>query len=209
MGQSIIGQVRDIQGEPIPFADVILFQKADSTQLMGTVTNAEGRFELKVNDISNSFLKVSFVGYQTQLVENMNSPLHIILQPLILDEVQVTAERIKKDASSEVYYLTDSIRKGSVNTLQLLNKLHGIKVDWASDAVKIGEYRDVPIMVDGKEVNPEYARNLNPESIRKVEVLRYPKGKYGDVPIVVNLILNNSFVGIDCGAYTKGMLSLI
>ncbi len=208
MAQVVSGRVNDAEREPVSFANVTLFQKADSTFLSGTATNQDGYFEIEVKDVESSFLQVSCVGYQTQNVEIEESPLAIVLSSLLLDEVTVTADRIKRDASSEVYYLTDSLRRSCSNTLQLLDKLQGINIDWATDAVKIGEYRDVPVMVEGREVGQEYVRNLNPKRIRRIEVLRYPKGKYGDAPIVMNIILNNSYMGVDVGAYVKGLLSL-
>lgn len=207
MAQTVSGRVNDTEGKPISFVNVALLQKADSTLLLGTTTNQDGYFEFEANDVENSFLRVSCVGYQTQNVGIEGTTLQIVLSPLLLGEVTITADRIKKDASSEVYYLTDSLRQNSANMLQLLDRLQGIKIDWATDAVKIGEERDVPIMVEGREVSLEYVRNLNPKRIRRIEVLRFPKGKYGDAPIVMNVILNNSYMGVDVGAYAKGMLS--
>lgn len=208
MAQVVSGRVNDTEGKPISFANVVLLQKADSTLLLGTATNQDGGFEIEVKDMENSFLQVSCVGYQTQNVEIGASPLLIELPSLSLGMVTVVADKVKKDASSEVYYLTDSLRKNCANALQLLNKLQGVEVDWVTDAIKIGEYRDVPVMVEGREVRREYVRNLNPKSIRRVEVLRYPKGRYGDAPIVMNVILNNAYIGVDMAAYAKGMLSL-
>lgn len=206
--QDISGRVCNAEGEPISFANVVLYQKSDSTRLLHVTTNRNGYFELKVKNAENTFLQVSCVGYQTQNVEIKDFLLNIILNPLTLREVTATAERVKKDASSEVYYITDSLRKACVNTLQLLDKLQGIKVDQLTDAIKIGEHRDVPMLVDGREAGREYIRNLNPKRIRRIEILRYPKGKYGDVPIIINVILNNSYMGFDISVHAKGMLSL-
>lgn len=208
MAKVISGQVCGTEGEVVSFANVVLYQKQDSIHLSSTTTNTDGYFEINVKDIEQCFLQVSHVGYQTQNVAINDSILKIVLMPTLLSEVIVTADMIKKDASSEVYYITDSLRKSSANTLQLLDKLKGIKIDWTTDAVKIGEYRDVPIMVESKEMSLEYVRNLNPERIRRVEILRFPKGKYGSAPIVINIKLNNSYAGFDLGLRAKGMVSL-
>jgi hypothetical protein len=206
--QVVSGQVKSVDGEVISFANIALYQKVDSTLLFSTTTNDNGCFEIKVKDSKRCFLRVSFVGYQTKDIEPTKEPLAIALQPLLLGDVFVTADKIKKDASSEVFYITDSLREASANTLQLLDKLKGIQIDWMTDAVKIGEYRDVPMMIEGRDVRVEYVRNLNPKRIRRVEVLRYPKGKYGDAPIVLNIILQNSYTGFDMSAHAKGLLSL-
>ena len=208
IAQVISGRVRDAEGEPISYANVALCQKSDSTLLFGVGTNHDGCFEIKVEDAENSFLRVSCVGFQVQNVEIKKVPIEIILIPLTLSEVIVTADMVKKDASSEVYYITDSLRKACINSLQLLDKLQGIKINWMTEAIKIGEYQDVPIMLEGRDVGLEYIRNLNPKRIRKIEILRYPKGKYGDAPIVMNVILSNTYIGFDIGAHAKGMLAL-
>lgn len=208
IAQVVSGRVYNAEGEPISFANVALCQKSDSTLLFGVTTNSDGHFEIKVKDVKNKFLQVSYVSYQTQNVEIKEAPFEIVLNSLTLGEVTVVADRVKKDASSEVYYITDSLQKVCANTLQLLDKLQGIKIDWVTDAIKIGEHRDVPIMVEGREASLEYIRNLNPKRIRRIEVLRYPKGKYGDIPIVMNVILSNSYTGFDMGVHAKGMLSL-
>ncbi len=208
MSQVITGKVINTEGEAISSATVALYQKKDSIQIALTTADHEGRFDIKVIDKSNSYLKVSCIGYEPQKIDIISSPLMVVLKTLSLGEVTIKAEQIKKDASSEVYFITDSLRKDCANTLQLLNKLHGIKVDWATDAVKIGEHRDVPMMVEGKEMRSEHILNLNPKSIHKVEILRFPKGKYGNKPIVLNIILNPSYTGFDLSAHTKGMTNL-
>ena len=206
--QVVTGRVISAEGEAISFANVMLCQKSDSTILSGVATDKDGCFEIILKDSAKCYLRVSFVGYEDRIVEIATTPLSVVLQPLSLGEVTVTADMIKKNASTEVYYVTDSLRKASANAMQLLDKLQGIQIDWVTDAVKIGEYRDVPMMVEGRDVSLEYVRNINPERIRRIEVLRFPKGKYGDAPIVMNIILQHSYMGYDVSAHVKGMLSL-
>ncbi|WP_044263969.1 outer membrane beta-barrel protein [Bacteroides timonensis] len=122
-------------------------------------------------------------------------------------EVVVKADLLKRNAVSETYIITDSLRKGTKNGLQLFDKLQGITVDWVSDEVKIGENRNIPLMIDGRDVSTESARSLNPKRIKKVEVLRYPKGKYGDIPIILNIILHETYVGYDYGVHARNLLS--
>lgn len=126
---------------------------------------------------------------------------------IFLEATVVKADPKHKNAITETFFLTDSLRSNSANSLQLLDKLNGISVDWMSESVKVGEYRDVPIMLNGREVGKELIQNLNPQRIRKIELLRYPKGKYGDMPIVLNFITHDNYLGYDLGVQAKGLLS--
>ncbi|MDO4159227.1 MAG: outer membrane beta-barrel protein [Prevotellaceae bacterium] len=128
------------------------------------------------------------------------------LKTVNLDEVIVKTSL--KDANRESILINDSLRKNTHNALQLLNKLDGITIDWSTEGINIGKDRDVPMMINGRDMGKEYAKTLNPERIRKVEILRYPKGKYGDAPIVLNVILNNNYVGWDVDVHNREMLSL-
>ncbi len=205
--QQVSGRVQDTEGEPVAYAYVVLLQKADSVVLTGTTTDEAGTFKLIVSDRQKCCLQVSHIGYRTQKVAIDGASVVVTLQPEAIDEIVVTGERIMRDASSQTYFITDSLRKASANAMQLLGKLQGISIDWATEGVKIGEYRDVPVMVEGREVGAQYVRGLNPARIRRVEMLRYPKEKYGDAPIVLNIILNNAYTGFDLGMHARAMAS--
>lgn len=124
-----------------------------------------------------------------------------------LKDVVVVAEMSRKDAVSETIFITDSLRKGTSSAIQLLAKLPGISTDWGTDEVKIGKDRDVHIIVNGKEVKREYAVSLNPNRIKKVEILRNPTGKYAEYPVVLNIELNKDYIGWDAGAFSRNMYS--
>ncbi len=108
---------------------------------------------------------------------------------------------LSRNALSQTYIITDSVRTGTNNALQLFDKLKGISVDFSTDAVRVGQYRDVPVLLNGREVGSDYIKNLNPARIKKIEVLRNPKGKYSDYEIVLDVTLNENYVGYDVAVY--------
>ena len=208
--QNIRGRIIDNESNPIVGVNCILKEQSDSTYLAETTTNLEGYFELKVNDNREYLLNLSFIGFEKiSKVCKPGNIGNIVLKvdATLLEEVVVKGDTKHKNAITETFFLTDSLRKNSKNSLQLLNKLDGISVDWASDTVKIGEYRDVPIMLNGREVGKEMVQNLNPQRIKKIELLRFPKGKYADMPIVLNFITYDNYLGYDLGIQSKGLVS--
>jgi hypothetical protein len=64
----IQGRVTDANNQPVEFANVALYALPDSTLVTGTITNKNGEFSLNANDIGNAFLRISFIGYETQVV---------------------------------------------------------------------------------------------------------------------------------------------
>ena len=62
--QQIKGKIVDEHYSPIPFVNVVLLSKSDSTFITGVITNKEGVFGLK-NHKKDGILKFSCIGYQT------------------------------------------------------------------------------------------------------------------------------------------------
>ena len=208
--QSFKGRVLDKENNPIAGVFCVLIGQSDSAYIVGATTNSDGYFELKVNEDRECILQMSFIGFEKiSIVCRPGNLGDFILNENagLLEEVVVKGDSRHKDAIKETFFLTDSLRNSSKNSFQLLDKLPGISVDWASDAVKIGEYRDVPIMLNGREVGKELVQNLNPQRIKKIELLRFPKGKYGDMPIVLNYITYDNYLGYDLGVQSKGLVS--
>ncbi len=121
--------------------------------------------------------------------------------------VVVAAKTYSQDVSRENFIITDSLREGAHNLLQLIDRLPGFSVDWMTDEVKVGTERNVPVLVNGKNLGADYVKGLNPKRIRRIERLRYPKGKYGDAPMVVNVVLNNAYEGWDVDVHSSNLLS--
>lgn len=124
-----------------------------------------------------------------------------------LKDVVVVADMVSRNASKETIFITDSLRKGIVSAIQLLAKLPGITTDWGTDEVNVGKDKNVPIVINGKEVKREYAISLNPKRIKKVEIMRYPAGKYSDYPVVLNIELADDYRGWDVSVFTRNLYS--
>lgn len=124
-----------------------------------------------------------------------------------LKDVVVVADMVNRNASKETIFITDSLRKGTVSAIQLLAKLPGITTDWGTDEVNVGKDKNVPVVINGKEVKREYAISLNPKRIKRVEIMRYPAGKYSDYPVVLNIELADDYKGWDVSAFTRNLYS--
>ena len=62
------GTLIDQEQQPIEFANIALYSLPDSVMITGTVSDEKGNFALDGDGTNEAFLKVSFIGYETQTV---------------------------------------------------------------------------------------------------------------------------------------------
>lgn len=146
-------------------------------------------------------------GKVVSVSDSTSTPSAIFSLEKELKDVVVVADMVSRNASKETIFITDSLRKGTVSAIQLLAKLPGITTDWGTDEVNVGKDKNVPIVINGKEVKREYAISLNPKRIKKVEIMRYPAGKYSDYPVVLNIELADDYKGWDVSTFTRNLYS--
>lgn len=125
-----------------------------------------------------------------------------------LEEFTITEIINSRDAVKESILITKKMREGTNSAIALLGKVPGIQLDRISEKIRIGIESDIPILVDGKEMAADYVKSISPERIRKVEIIRHPRGRYSEYPTVVNLILQSTFRGWDMALQAKGMMSV-
>lgn len=118
-----------------------------------------------------------------------------------LNEVVVTEAPVVREAGKESYIITPELREGTMSAAQLMRRLKGFAVDPISESVSIAKDKDIPVVVNDKEVTHKYAMSLNPERIKRIEVLRYPAGRFSGIPILINIILNSNYIGTDGSLY--------
>ena len=66
--QSISGRVIDEQAQPVPFVNVVLVNRADSSFVAGAVTKDDGTFSI-ATERNDGLLKVSSIGYITKYID--------------------------------------------------------------------------------------------------------------------------------------------
>ncbi len=200
-GQTYTGVVADADGgKVLPGASVRLYGK-DNKYINGIATDAAGRFSVKTSGKAYKVV-VTFVGYQRYMrKDSLGLPEtigHIGLQNgHLLKEVVANSSMRKQNIDTDEYLITDSLRKGTLNAFQLLEKLPGMRHDWVKDNISVDGEDDVVLIVDGIEKPVKYISKLNPKRIRSVEVQHYPVGKYSEHAVVVNIKLTERYRGWD------------
>lgn len=140
--EQIRGTVRDLNGEPIPSATVVVLLSDRSVTTKGTVTDANGRFELREVP-RNAFLQVTSVGYAgAQIVladvsDYANVGVTLQEQQTQLEDIAITVntgyQRIRPEQSTgAVSQITTREYESRVSTNfldGLVNRLPGLMIN--------------------------------------------------------------------------------
>ena len=179
--QNLIGKIVNEANEPVEFANVLLFALPDSAFQTGSVSGADGRFQLS-SELSNGLLKVSCIGYTTLYkTYAVGDELLLQLTPdtQILDEIVVKGNlpvtRMKNDAL--VTHVENSVLSKAGSANDVLEKLPGIVKEEDSYEV-IGKGKPV-FYINGRLVRDlSELEQLSSEEIRNVEVIQNPGARY-------------------------------
>lgn len=126
--QELTGRVVDDAKRPMEYVNVVAYALPDSAFVAGAITDANGAFSLPTNGTATKrVLKVSFVGYETQVVEAQPG-IVITLRPeaAALGEVTVTADRIRRSAGGYTANLLGSTVTQGRQTDEILAMLPGV-----------------------------------------------------------------------------------
>lgn len=131
------GKIVDENGEPLIGVNVAI----DGTTT-GTITDFDGNFSMSA--FANSTLKVSYIGYATQLIAVANKDFYsITMRPdnEVLDEVVVTALGIKRETKSLTYNVQE-MKAADLTTVKdasfmnsLAGKIAGVTINQSASGI--------------------------------------------------------------------------
>ena len=135
--KTVKGKIVDEKGEPLIGVNVAV----DGTNT-GTITDLDGNFSMSA--LANSTLKVSYIGYATQLIAVSGKDFYsITMRPdnEVLDEVVVTALGIKREVKSLTYNVQE-MKAADLTTVKdasfmnsLAGKIAGVTINQSASGI--------------------------------------------------------------------------
>ncbi|WP_225444194.1 outer membrane beta-barrel family protein [Echinicola arenosa] len=188
----IKGTLKDAQEAlPLEYANIALYATKDSSLVAGTVTNAEGQFEILDQQKGDYYLIAQFMGYDKTVVENITIAKSeildlktILLSPnqQLLEEVEITGKAFTTmhKIDRQVYEANSfqSSQGGTAN--DVLRNLPSLTID-ASGNISVRGTTGFVVMINGKPVQTDPALILGQipaNSIQNVELVTAPSAKY-------------------------------
>ena len=207
----ISGTVVDDHGQGIPFANVILYQSADSSFIGGVYTAEDGQFSIPDTNPGNYYLQISTIGYQTRdhLPADLpqSGPLDLGTITLVsasatLEEVVVTARKdiVQQTAFGKIVNVQNSLLTRGSNALQVLERLPGVITDKQNGEFSLNGQSGVTILINGRRIMMSPAELMSllegtlGDHIEKVELITSPSSRYdadGGAGII-NIIMQQS-----------------
>ena len=172
------GRVSDASGEPVPYANVALLSKADSTIVSGTVTDEDGTFSIASEE--DRILMVAMLGYETiYLTPSENMTIILKEDPALLEGAVSTGMMVKTrvTATSMVTEIQGTVLGSSGSVLEMLGKVPGM-VSKGDELEVLGKGRPVIYMNGRKLHDMNELKQMRSEDVQSVEVISNPGAQY-------------------------------
>jgi hypothetical protein len=201
----VTGQVKDaVTKAAIEFCPVSAYNPKDSL-IATTVTDEKGYFLFSLDE-GTYHLKTVYLGYKKDStpafdLEEKKFIGIIKLQPdsAFLKTVTVKSSAAENQLDRDIQIVTDKMKTGAGTAKDVLEKVNGVSYDRYNNTIKVDGNPKVIILVDGMEKDQEYIKNLAPDRLKKIEVIRDPGGRYGleGYAAVINIILKKDYQGTE------------
>ncbi|WP_034061378.1 TonB-dependent receptor [Lacinutrix jangbogonensis] len=175
------GVVKDTEGAPLEFANVIAINQESKVLESYAVTNETGRYKLSLGKNTSYKIQVSYIGYTTNEMvittkeQVINQDFSLVIDNT-LDEVELVYEMPVTISGDTITYNADSFKSGTERKLgDILKKLPGVEVN-ADGQIEVEGKAVGKVMVDGKDFfdgdTKLATQNIPANAIDKVQVLK-------------------------------------
>ncbi|WP_372648030.1 TonB-dependent receptor domain-containing protein [Draconibacterium sp.] len=208
----IQGAVKDPLNRPVPFANVLLLNEADSLVVSGVMANEEGTYIFTDFKPGKYILGVSLIGYKpawSAPFEIKTSNDHLHEEPIIVETEAQQIQDVDVVAKKPIYELKmdrmvvnveNSITSSGNTALEILEKSPGIIVDRQNNNISMAGKGGVQVIINGKqnrmplEAVMQMLDGMNADNVKRIELITTPPAKYeaeGNAGII-NIVLQKS-----------------
>lgn len=186
------GKVVDNQGEPVPFANAIVYQGGKLVK--GAVTDIDGAFAIDGVMKGDYILRIQMMGYEQKdaalIVPSGRGSVDMGVITIAeeshkVDEVSVVAQKqtMKLEIDKKVFDVSQDIASTGGSASDVLENIPSVEVD-SEGNVSLRGSKSVTVWINGKaqglssDNRGDILQQLPGESIDHVEVITNPSSKY-------------------------------
>lgn len=193
--QRIIGSIVDNEsGEPVPYANVALYQAGEEEPVEGTFSDEEGAFSIEVENVDEGDyeLVVQFVGYENYEINNLGigaesgnldlGSIKMSKESTELDEVVVEGEAIRRPVETTLEGISIDPEQNLSNiggsVIDILRNTPSIAVDQDGE-ITIRGSSSTNVLINGRNSALSEGLDQIPASaIESIEVINNPGARY-------------------------------
>lgn len=184
--KEIAGQIKNIEGNPVPFANIVVKDTTDAQKpITYTYSDEQGSFSLEIpTSIKQIMINVTGIGYQEKIIvvqlSEIEQPLVIFIEESVTQLETVVLKAKKKTDTLNID--TNSMNLSKESTLrEMLNKTDGVILG-EEGAISYQGKQINKVLINGKEVfinqNSIALDNLNYEIMENVQIIDNYKDKF-------------------------------
>ena len=209
---TVSGLVRDAKTKTgLAFVNIALKLAKDSSFVLGTITNEQGRFTLADVKSGSYYAEVSYIGYDVKRQDVLAGELSAFLDlgnielvtgSKVLDEVIVTSTQqngVSDKLDKKTFSVADNVAQTGGSVLQVMNNLPGITTS-QDGKIQLRGSDKVAVLIDGRQTaltgfgSQTGLDNIPASAIERIEIINNPSAKYdanGNAGII-NIIYKKS-----------------
>ena len=173
------GKVVDENGEPVPYANVVVLSKADSTVVCGAVTTDDGSFNIVTSE-TDGIMMVAMMGYRTVYLAPMDGAVITLeTDAAMLEGAAISAVMPKTKLTGEGLQTTvkGSVLENAGTAKDVLSKTPGM-IKSQNGLEVIGKGAPL-VYINGRKVTDSSELDrLQSNEIQSVEVITNPGVQY-------------------------------
>lgn len=194
--------VDETSGQPIEYANIMLYKQKDSTLVTGGITNTKGEFNIDKVPFGRYYVIAKFIGYTNFRVNGvMVTPrqTEVTLEAIKLkvasesiDEVVVTGQKsmLQNNLDKKVINVDRSINVEGGTALDIMRNIPSVDVDVEGN-VSVRGSSNLTILVDGRPSQINSLEELPANLVQSVELITNPSVRYDPDGLsgILNIVL--------------------
>lgn len=216
---TVHAKIINSKNEPVPFTSITITDNSDSTRQWNKVADSSGKAEFNLTKGGHYTTRISSVNYllfekQISLTGNQRTFV-FSLEPLpkTLSGVTITTSKpLMKQEDDKTVIDPENLATMSTSGYEVLEKTPGLFIDQDGN-IYISSMTPATVYINGRDMKMSaddmatLLKNLPPNAIDKIEILRTPSAKYDATSSggIVNVVLKKGVKIGKTGSIHTGM----
>lgn len=218
------GLVLSEAGQPLPSAVITIRKASDSTDVLGGMTNKDGRFRIEGVPYGQYIVRITHIGFKPHNVTNVSlaaaepaielGQMKLAVAAVELQAVEATAEKapVVIEADRTVHDTKDMVAPKGGKAVDVLRSVPELEVDMNGKVTMRGN-QSVEIHINGRKAPlrgdalTNYLQQMPGDRISKVEVIPNPSAKHDPEGMggIVNIVMkDNADLGLSGSVSLSG-----